>query len=193
MLLPALVREAGRWPWYFLAPLLAYAVVVLAVPPLRRSVTWLRVGRLDWPALGATAVLVVPTSAVLILYYALFHPDLHSLAEELPVNTPLPLVVAGAIFAVANAVMEEIIFRGILQDALASQVGVTVAVLVQAVVFGFGHMRGYPPGEVGIVLAGIYGLVLGMLREWTQGLGAAIIAHVCADATIFGIVVQAGA
>jgi hypothetical protein len=43
------------------------------------------------------------------------------------------------------------------------------------------------------VLAGAYGVALGLLRWWSGGLGLTIGCHVCADATIFGIMVSAGA
>jgi uncharacterized protein len=185
------VRPLAHWPWYFLVPLSIYAAVVLAVPPLRRSVCWLRVGRLDGLVLAATAGIILIASAALILYQYLFHQDLNELAGRLPLETGIPLWVAGTVFALSNAVMEELIFRGVLQDALVSQIGRSAGVVVQAVVFGLGHASGYPPGELGMVLAGLYGLVLGALREWSVGLGAASIAHVGADATIFAIVVTA--
>ncbi|MBY0526470.1 MAG: CPBP family intramembrane metalloprotease [Gemmataceae bacterium] len=188
---PALgIPALARWPWYFLAPLLGYALVVGAIAPLRHSVHWLRVGRLDARVLLATAGIVVLSSTALILYFVAFRPDLRALAEQLPVRSVMPVILAGALFALSNALMEEIIFRGILQDALTSQLGERTAILVQAVVFGLGHMRGYPPGEIGMVLAGIYGLMLGVVRAWTGGLGATFIAHVFADATIFWIVCE---
>ena len=89
------------------------------------------------------------------------------------------------VFSFLNALLEEIIFRGILLDALDSQIGLRWALLVQAVVFGTGHMLGgYPPGVVGAVLAAIYGLMLVMLRVHSRGLAAPYLAHVVADATI---------
>src|SRR5947209_16562605 len=68
--------ELAHWPWYFLVPLLAYAAIVCLVAPLRHSVTWLRVGRLDSLTLSVTAALILLSSAALVLYYVLFHPDL---------------------------------------------------------------------------------------------------------------------
>jgi membrane protease YdiL (CAAX protease family) len=182
-------RSLEQWPWYFLAPVILYAVLVLAIPPLRRSVHWLRVGRLHGPILATTVVIVLLSSTALVLYQFLFHPDLSGLAALLPIYAGIPLLLTGAVFAVGNAALEEVIFRGVLQDALASQVGQTAGVAVQAIVFGLGHARGYPPGEMGVVLAGLYGLMLGVLREWSGGLAVAFVAHVFADATIYAIVV----
>lgn len=188
--LPAVIPALAHWPWYFVGPLLCYAAIVAILPPLRRSVGWLKIGRLDAAILAVVAGIAVVSAAVLVLYDRLFHPDLHELAGQLPMDTGLPVVLAGSLFAVTNALAEEIIFRGVLQEALASQLGVRVGVFVQAAAFGLGHAKGYPPGEVGVVLAGLYGLMLGMLREWVGGLAAPVLAHIFADATIFAIVVH---
>ena len=62
-----------------------------------------------------------------------------------------------------------------------------VALAVTTVCFGCGHLYGYPPGPLGAVLAGAYGLALGVLRWWCGGLALAVGCHMCADATIFGL------
>jgi membrane protease YdiL (CAAX protease family) len=101
------------------------------------------------------------------------------------------VAVAGAFFSAFNALLEEVIFRGILLDALTAAIGASWAVVVQAVAFGVGHVHGYPPGPLGIALAAMYGLMLGLLRQRSGGLAAPWVAHVFADATIFWIVVTA--
>jgi membrane protease YdiL (CAAX protease family) len=189
--LPAFVSGLAWWPWPLLAPLLMDAVLVAVVPPLRRTLTWLQVGRLNGPVLAVSTAIILVSSATLVLYYVLFHPDLHHLAEHLPAGSGVSLVLAGALFSVTNAVLEELIFRGVLLDAFTSQLGPTAAVVIQALAFGVAHVRGYPPGEIGVALAAIYGLMQGLLRQWTGGLAAPVLTHVCADATIFGIVVSA--
>lgn len=60
-----------------------------------------------------------------------------------------------------------------------------------AFVFGIGHWQGYPPGVIGAVLAGYYGLALGLMRWWSGGLALDFACHVTADATIFVIVARA--
>lgn len=98
-------------------------------------------------------------------------------------------MLAGALFATVNALLEEVVWRGVMQDALAAQLGLKGGLLAQAVVFGVIHAQGFPRGLIGILLASTYGLLLGMLRLRSGGIVAPIIAHVCADATIFAIVV----
>jgi membrane protease YdiL (CAAX protease family) len=69
---------------------------------------------------------------------------------------------------------------------------VGIALAATTVLFALGHLHGYPPGPLGAVLAGIFGLALGLLRLWTGGLGLAIAVHVCVDATIFGLLSCSG-
>lgn len=57
-------------------------------------------------------------------------------------------------------------------------------------VFGCGHLHGYPPGPLGAVLAGLYGLGLGWLRVFSGGLGWPVVARVVADATLFTLVAR---
>jgi membrane protease YdiL (CAAX protease family) len=189
----AVVPAFQNWPWWWLAPLAAYFLVVAAIPPLRRTVAWLRVGSLHWRAGAATAALIALTSGTLVLYHVLVRPDVTALGAALPLGVLGGGILAGIFFAVLNATLEELVFRGILFDAIESQWGWPTAVVGTAVCFGLGHVSGYPPGWVGAGLAGVYGLLLGLLRVWVRGLALPIVAHVTADATIYGILLSAGA
>jgi membrane protease YdiL (CAAX protease family) len=189
----ALTVPSSSWPWYLLLPLLVYAGVVLAVKPLRQTTPPITVGRLGGAPLAFSAVLVVATSAVLVAFHAWACPDVTALAGKLPVAAFGNLLVAGLCFSVVNASLEEVVFRGVLWGAIAGEWGRMVALVVTSVLFGFVHLSGYPPGPLGAVLAGTYGLVLGLLRWWAGGLGLALGCHVCADATIFGLLLCSGA
>lgn len=177
----------GRWPWVWLAPLAAYFVLVAVVPPLRRSFCWLRPGRLTLSACAVTLALASSTSAVLVGFQLIAKPDLGGYQEVLPLAILGGGVVAGATFALLNAVLEELVFRGVLFDALESQWGLCATVVLTAAAFGWGHLHGYPPGPAGACLAALYGVALGWLRAWTGGLAWPILAHIGADATIYGI------
>jgi membrane protease YdiL (CAAX protease family) len=187
--LPTLLPGLMRWPWHFAVPLLGYAGVVLLVPPLRRSVAWLRLGRFDGRVLAVAGGIVLIASAALLLFQSLFNPDLAHLRAQFPVTTGGKLLLFGVFFSLLNALLEKLGFRGVLQDALESQFRPTTALLIQAVIFGFAHYQGYPMGGWGVVLAAIYGLMLGWLRNWVRGLAAPVLVHVFADATIFAMVV----
>jgi membrane protease YdiL (CAAX protease family) len=130
------------WPWYLLLPVAGYAGLVLLLPPLRRSFPRLSLGRADRRSMMAAVALAVLTSAVLLAYQALLHPDVTDLAARLPVAMFGNLCLAGLCFSVANAVFEEVIFRGVLYEAVAADWGTAVAVGVTAVLFGLGHVHG---------------------------------------------------
>ena len=181
------------WPWYFVIPLLVYSGIVLFVGPLRRSLPELSFGFLGGMPLVCAIVLAVTSAGILVAFQALFHPDAKDLAAKVPVDWFRNLLLAGVCFSVVNAVLEELIFRGVLWEVVAVEWNNATALGVTSMLFGVGHLDGYPPGPIGAVMAGVYGACLGMLRWWTGGLALATACHVCADTTIFCILVASGA
>ena len=179
------------WPWWFLAPLAAYAFLLI-VPALRRSMPRLAVGRVGGAPLGFAALLLFGAPAVLLAFDIFLRPDVGPLAAKVPLALGGSVVLAGIVFAVANAVCEELVFRWLLWQALVEEWNAPTALVVTTGFFGLAHLQGYPPGPLGAVLAGVYGLSLGILRWWTGGLGLAIACHAAADATIFVILANAG-
>src|SRR5206468_2309260 len=113
--------------------------------------------------------------------------DLQGLVAKLPMDWFGNLLLAGVCFSVVNAAAEELIFRGVLWEVVSDEWNQGAALGVTAVLFGAGHFNGYPPGPIGAILAGLYGVTLGALRWWTGGLGLVTACHVSADATIFCI------
>ena len=74
--------------------------------------------------------------------------------------------------------------------ALDSSLGPGVAALLwQAAAFGALHIEGFPRGWLGVGLAGIYGLFMGVIRTRAGGMFAPWIAHVFTDIVIAGIIV----
>jgi membrane protease YdiL (CAAX protease family) len=183
----------GRWPWFWIVPLSGYLLVATLVPPLRRTIFRPRVGVISARNCLATLGIMVLSSASLLIYQAAVQPDATSLGAALPVRALGGLVLAGIFFALLNATLEELVFRGVLFESLEPEWGWQVAVIATAVLFGLGHVHGYPPGWPGVCLATTYGVVLGALRVMTGGLLLPICAHVVADVTIYGILGNAGA
>ena len=182
-----------RWPWYLALPVLVYGGIILAIGPLRRTAPKLAVGRMGgWP-LACAAILALTTTGVLVGFQAIIRPDVKELAAKLPVDWFGNLLLAGICFSIVNAVLEELIFRGILWEVVSEEWNNAMALGVTALLFGVGHLDGYPPGPLGVILAGLYGITLGGLRWWTGGLALTTACHVGADATIFCILASAGA
>lgn len=89
-----------------------------------------------------------------------------------------------------NAAVEEGAYRGVVQGALEATLGVGLAALcLQAVAFGALHMNGFPRGWVGVALACIYGVMMGILRRKSNGMLAPWLGHVLTDIVIASIIV----
>ncbi|MCX6899911.1 MAG: CPBP family intramembrane metalloprotease [Verrucomicrobia bacterium] len=187
-----LVPAFRNWPFLWIVPLLGYSALVAIVPPLRATFRPWSFGRVSTFTVAATFGVSVVSCAALVAFHSLAHPDVSGFGRFLAMPA-LGVLAIGVLFSLFNGLFEELIFRGILFDAVESQWGIGAAIAVTALVFGYGHMHGYPPGALGAVLAGIYGVCLGWLRATSRGLGLPIIAHIAADATIFTIVARSGA
>lgn len=191
MLWVAYVPHFQWWPLHLLIPLVVYGMAVFLIPPLRRSVGWLRAGRLGakvWRWVAATTIVSV---AALILWTVFTQPDLTGSLDMMPEMPFYAYPLAAVGFACLNAAMEEIIFRGVMLEALDSALGETLwPIGIQAVSFAALHYRsGFPNGMLGFLMVCIYGLMLGTVRRRARGLLAPWIAHVAADIAIFAALV----
>jgi uncharacterized protein len=184
-----LIPQLRLWPLSLVMAIVAYGVVVLSVPALRRSLDWLQRGTLDRRTWEFILAIVLVSSTALVLWYALLKPDISQAIAMVPRLPPWAAVLAGIGFALVNAAAEEIAFRGVFMSSLVSTLGTRwVAVVVQAISFGVLHINGFPSGAWGICLSFIYAVMLGTLRSCSGGMLAVWIAHVFADITIFAIV-----
>lgn len=179
------VRQLRVWPLLWIIPLVAYLVIVACTPPLRATFSRWRFGCVTPFTIGAAAIIALGTIVTLVVFDFHAHPDVSAYRTMLPVQWFGGIVGTAILFPLLNAALEEIVFRGVLFDSVAPLWGKVVAVVVSAAFFGYGHMQGYPPGPVGAVLAGIFGLAIGSLRVFTGGIGLCWLVHIAADATIF--------
>jgi membrane protease YdiL (CAAX protease family) len=172
-------------------PILLYAGVVALVPALRRSLEWLRPGRMDGKS-WTTVLLVIAVAAIALCAWARYAaPSLTGYARlvpDLPAGV-LPIYVMA--FALINALAEELLWRGAMLAALDSAFGAGAwAVTLQALQFGIAHYHGpFLYGWSGVALSGIFGWLLGRLRRRTGGLLACWLAHAAADFTILLLVI----
>lgn len=185
-----LIPSLRGWPWVWLAPLTAYFLLVVCVRPLRRSFRWLHAGRLSPASIVATIAVMALTVFALILFHSTIRSDPHGYSRAVLSGAFGSVIMRGVVFTIVNATLEELVFRGVLFDALQLQWGIRVTLVGTALLFGLGHLRGYPSGILGACLAALFGLAMGVLRLWTGGQALPIAAHMAADATIYSILVR---
>ncbi|XYH94128.1 CPBP family intramembrane glutamic endopeptidase [Sorangium sp. So ce1128] len=185
-LAPAAAGLVPPWPIPLVAPLVVYALLARAVPALRSSAPRPRRGAFGPLVLGWVAAIVLVSGLALVLWVRLMRPDLSQIRALMP-PVSLPLLLLGGLgFALFNAFLEEAVFRLVFLESLdAVTTSGWTAVLVQAAAFGLLHLNGFPSGAVGVALAAIYAVMLGLLRRRAGGLLAPYVAHVAADLTIF--------
>jgi membrane protease YdiL (CAAX protease family) len=101
---------------------------------------------------------------------------------------PSPLVALGVIIglAVANALLEEALWRILVYRILISaSVPGLLAVIIQAIGFGLAHRAGLPGGLSGMVGAGAFGMLQGVLRLRGRTLWDLVLIHAVVDGIIF--------
>ena len=147
------------------------------VPTLVFSLVMAQQGGTPWPiamilALMGSILLVGGVTPLALTSWLLWTtPDLSDLTQSPLLKVPkLWLVIGSLLFSVINPALEELIWRGVLQTQLRAQWGLTVTLLLQALSFGLQHLHGFPRGVIGVVLATLWAIPLGLLRHHTSGL-----------------------
>ncbi len=175
----------GLWPLPAVVAVLVAAALAFRSQRWELWRSWLRRGRVTpdtWWLLLAT---VLVTAIALSAWQWLFHGELPPAYRDLAAGHPVWIILlAGTGFSLVNAAVEEAVFRGVLQTSLQQLVGAAAAILVQAGAFGLLHVVGIPTGWAGALMAGTWGVLLGILRHRTQGILVPYVAHVAADLTI---------
>ena len=181
---------SNLWP---LPTALALSVALFIgklAPFTRESFGWIKIGDFGRPQIAISAIIVAISGISLVSWFAVIKPDVSDIAARIPHIHPLALVFTGLLFAVSNAACEEFVWRGMIFDALGRVFSSgAVVIFIQALSFGIAHLNGFPRGASGIVLASIYGCMMGYVRQSAKGLLAPIVAHAFADAVIYSILV----
>lgn len=178
------------WP---LPTVLALAVALAMgklVPFTKGAFAWLKRGELGRQQVKIIFAVAVISGVSLLSWYAIVKPDVSDMAGRIVHVHPAALVLIGLLFSMSNALCEEFVWRGMIFDALGKVFSSTaVVIVVQALSFGMAHLNGFPRGASGVVLASIYGCMMGYVRQNANGLLAPIAAHAFADAVIYSILV----
>lgn len=168
--------DACAWEIVIFSLLLPY----LARPDLAGpAALWLeRVG--PWTALRiALAVFAINYLASDIIHAVLGTPDstpddrIDQEFEDLQKH-PLGYALFALIVVVLGPVIEELVFRGLIQTHVRAKLGPALGIAISGALFGLLH-GGPPPYAASLVFTGI---VLGILREKTGGVTVPIAAHI---------------
>ena len=182
------------WPFSLLLPVLVCAGLNRSDPRLRPVGPACPLGTVNKSLMLVALVLGLISVGVLLAWRGLVDPQLLGGLSPYGGGSFLLIAIGGLGFAFVNAVVEELYFRGFLQAALSeSPDSVHAPVVLQALFFGFMHLAPHsvPHGISGVILTGIFGLVLGYLRTASKGLAAPILAHLIADLGVVVLVMSA--
>ena len=173
----------------FLIPFVLTAALLSIFPQTRSNLRWVRVGNIDRLAWTLVALTSVFSTAALILWaYSTNHLGLGEQFVK-GFGSASRLLIYGVYvpaFALLNAMAEEAVYRGLVQESLTRAFRHPALILfLQASAFAAVHYAsGFPNGVVGYFMVLIYGSMLGYLRMRTNGILAPFIAHVIADTAI---------
>lgn len=185
ILVVSLFPRVRVWPLGLLLPLFLAAGILWLVPAWRYKAEWLRFGQANRTTICASILIAVSSLVGLVIWQRVCSPDLSSVARLMPSDSGIPWLVMGSLFACINAISEEIICRGVLQEALTVRFGEKHAWWLQGVIFGCLHLNGVPQGGIGVVMASVYGIALGWLRRRSAGIGLCCLVHISTDACIW--------
>jgi membrane protease YdiL (CAAX protease family) len=182
-------REFGEFTFWLPLQGVGYAVGLVAVK-LRRRTSWKAFGfPIEWkyawglatgvPLLIVVTIILLPLSAQLTESNNLVTNSLED------IDNIVEVVAAGLGIIIIIPIMEELIFRGLLQPALRRRLGAVGSVLGSALIFGIVHALNIDPGstqmglEVAATVGGIFilALFLGWAREHTGAIGLPIFIH----------------
>ena len=121
---------------------------------------------------------------------------LSSNTDGLDSSVPTGYLVATALAAVIAApLVEELVFRGVVQRALITRLGVAGAIAVQALVFGAVHANpAFGSGNIGLVIVlTMVGAAFGVGAHLTGRLGTSIVAHAIFNSVVLVLVLSGAA
>jgi len=183
---------SGLWPLPIALALVSVLIIGKLLEFTRGEFDWIKRGDFGRRQIAIIAVVAAVSGISLVAWCVTVRPDISDLAGRVPRLHPILLIVTGLLFSLINAVCEEFIWRGIIFNALERTFLPSAgALFLQALSFGAAHVHGFPRGASGIVLASIFGYIMGCVRQQAKGLAAPIAAHFFADVVIYSILVSA--
>lgn len=173
------------WPLSLILPVVVVFALRRYFPSLREIAASLRWGRLDAGTCALSAGIVLVSSLALVGWFVWGGADVSDIAAHVP-RVSLGLLLLGTVlFSIANALWEELLMKWLVWDGAERLArGPIFTVAFQAALFGLLHYHGFPRGWLGVTLAAVYGVLLGILRLRSGGLLALVVTHFWADVVI---------
>ncbi len=181
----SLAERRGVVPLYFSTLAFEWAMVGYVWLGIRRRVRlrdlvggrWGRLGDVGRDLAVAALFWAVFEGTAWVLHALLGYDAARSISALLPRTTPEALF--WLLVSASAGFCEETVFRGYLRRQFHAATGsAAVAVLAQALVFGFSH--GYQ-GWKQVAIIAVLGVLYGLLAEWRGNLRAGIVAHAWSD------------
>jgi membrane protease YdiL (CAAX protease family) len=180
--------ESGLWS--VIEEAAAYAVLFLAL-----KIMFARYGKgllesLGWSKFGpfkpfSLAVIGVSLSVmVVVLQKALLTPEIETPFERL-LNDPASRIAVALFGITLGPMVEELLFRGLLQPVLVSTIGVFPGILLTSVLFGALHLtQNAFIWQVGFLIT-LVGFVLGTIRHLSGSTKASTVVHIAYNSLPF--------
>jgi membrane protease YdiL (CAAX protease family) len=179
--------ESGLWS--VLEEMTAYAILFLALKAM-----FARYGRglmesLGWndgpfSPLTLLAIGLGLSLLVIVLQYVLLTPDVETPFDRLLAD-PLSRVAVAAFGITLGPMVEELLFRGLLQPVLVTTIGVFPGILLTSVLFGALHLSQNAFVWQSGLLIMLVGFVLGVIRHLSGSTKASTIVHIAYNSLPF--------
>jgi len=170
---------------------LLFCISLTFIKPLRNAQDWFCIGRFGKITILYIIAISLISAGSLVTWTLITKPNLPGYTALMPPNmTPFWVVFYMLAFALINAAIEELMWRGVMLSALEKAFGSSHFSLgLQAISFGIAHYRGpFLYGWLGVALTTIFGVLVGLLRRQSKGIFAPWVTHAISDFVILCIV-----
>lgn len=142
--------------------------------------------RAGWKTAVATLPAVVLASAALAeIEYSIVRPG-----ALVPAATPANLALLGVVMVAFVGLVEELLFRGVLQQALQARLGPWSGIVLASGVFAVMHAGYGIVSEIGFAFG--LGLLVGLVYHWTDSLATVTLFHGTLNVFLFGVIPLSG-
>lgn len=156
---------------------------VIVVARSRRGKFWKSV-HWNWPVSIGWYMLIGVVTQVVFLLVVRFLPFPQETPFQAVLRRPYSLLIIMIFSVTLGPLFEELFFRGFLFSVLRRSFGPLAAIFGTAVPFGLVHAAQYGYSWASVLLISVVGLVLAVVREKRDSLGASFLVHVTYNSVI---------